>query len=61
MCHDSAHACYAMAEVHEWLEEHIARYADVTYVRDRARGHSKNKFQVHELKNNRYTSANGSF
>lgn len=51
MCHDSAHASYTMAEVHEWLEEHITMYAHVTYVKDRAefipRTNFKEKQQVH--------------
>lgn len=57
MGHDSAHACYAVAKVHEWLEEYIAVYAYITYVSDGAAAHFKNKFQIHELINNRYASA----
>lgn len=45
------------SKVHEWLEEHIAVYAHITYVSDGAAAHFKNKFQIHELKNNRCASA----
>ncbi|KAM7312905.1 hypothetical protein ISCGN_009809 [Ixodes scapularis] len=56
MCHDSAHACYAVSKVHEWLEDKIPVYAHVTYVSDGAASHFKNKYQLHELQGSKYTS-----
>ncbi|KAG0414963.1 hypothetical protein HPB47_007871 [Ixodes persulcatus] len=56
ICHHSAHACYAVSKVHEWLEEKIPVYAHVTYVSDGPASHFKNKYQLHELQRSKYTS-----
>lgn len=54
--HDSAHACYAVAKIHEWLEDVAPLYAHVTYVSDGAASHFKNRYQLHELTKTKYLS-----
>ncbi|KAG0423020.1 hypothetical protein HPB47_001196 [Ixodes persulcatus] len=54
--HDSAHACCAVAKIHEWLGDVAPLYAHVTYVSDGAASHFKNRYQLHELTKTKYMS-----
>lgn len=48
-CHDTAHACFALARIHECMNENIQPNAHFTCVSDGASSHFKNKYQLYEF------------
>lgn len=50
VCHDSAHACLALAKIRLWVDDNLPLYSKVTYVSDGAASHFKNRYQLHELR-----------
>ncbi|CAN7946225.1 unnamed protein product, partial [Ixodes hexagonus] len=50
ICHDSAHAVFALNVIEEKLEELLPIFSELVYVSDGAPSHFKNRHQLYEFK-----------
>ncbi|XP_040076577.1 uncharacterized protein LOC120848630, partial [Ixodes scapularis] len=57
VCHDSAHACCAIGQITDWLDDNAPVHSQVTFVSDGAASHFKNKYQLHEFRKLEYPAA----
>ncbi|XP_075535180.1 uncharacterized protein LOC142570720 [Dermacentor variabilis] len=56
VCHDAAHACFALEKICECMKEELQLNKHVTYVSDGASSHFKNKYQLYELSQKEHAS-----
>lgn len=55
--HESAHACFEIAKVPDWLDDNDPIHSQATYVVEGAASQFKNRYQVHEFRKLRYPAA----